>query len=98
MKSLHLLQLQKQRSTTNRIDHARENTMSTSGRNAEEDRNYDGIAISTDERACMLIRTLRPAIRGGTGLSLCSHARGSIRESKSVPTRISYSERKMTSL
>lgn len=49
------------------------------------DRSYGGIAISTDERACVLIRMLRPAIRGGTG-RFCSHAHGNIRESKSVPT------------
>lgn len=39
----------------------------------EEDRNCDGIAISMDERACVLKRMLRPAIRSRTG-RFCSHA------------------------
>lgn len=55
------------------------------------DRNCGGTAISTDERACVLIRMLRPAVRGGTG-RFCSHARiarGNIRESKSRTRSVS---------
>jgi len=45
----------------------------------ETETHCDGKAISTDERACVLIRTLRPAVRGGTDRFCRDHARGTAR-------------------